>query len=380
MTQRSRAILKTYYETGDFPTEAQFADSTDSDLNLVDDGNPFDLLEDKIYIPNTQPVISGGNLTLDMLSNRQAIFEPRLSVGTLSINEDFNLLTTNKTNALELTAVLSLTGTRIITFEDDVLISNASDIGTWAAPDLTLTAGTNYIIEFKFHRYSTNSEWILSVGDNAISVFPRVITDGNTVAWFDSQENITKDGSDLVSVWGDKSGEDNDLLQALNKPLWVENDGVLFDGIDNVMRTASFTFVQPEMVYLVLKQITWTANDKLMDGFSSNTGLITQFSAPPNLRANAGIDSSTNPNLIMDTYGIIRVLFNGASSKLQIDENAAITGDFGALNMGGITLGAKATLAQFANIQVKEVIFRKIADTAQDEQDIYDYLAAKYSI
>ena len=48
---------------------------------------------------------------------------------------------------------------------------------------------------------------------------PSVLTDGNTVAWFDSSENITKDGSDFVSVWGDKSVDavgdpnGNNLLQ-----------------------------------------------------------------------------------------------------------------------------------------------------------------------
>lgn len=38
MSEVSRAILKTYFETGDFPTEAQFIDLIDSLLDLNDDG------------------------------------------------------------------------------------------------------------------------------------------------------------------------------------------------------------------------------------------------------------------------------------------------------------------------------------------------------
>ena len=168
MAQLDREALKAYFEAGDFPTEAQFADFIDSVLNFVDDTTNF---EEQIYIPTTQPSISVGNLTLDMLSNRQAMFEGRLSVGTLTINSDFNFIISNDTNALLLSCVLSLTGTRIITFEADILVSNASSIGTWAAPDLTLTAGTDDLIEFQLLRYSTSSKWILKVGEVAVWVY-----------------------------------------------------------------------------------------------------------------------------------------------------------------------------------------------------------------
>lgn len=40
MTQRSRSALKAFFETGDKPTEAQFADLIDSCPNFVDDGIP----------------------------------------------------------------------------------------------------------------------------------------------------------------------------------------------------------------------------------------------------------------------------------------------------------------------------------------------------
>ena len=40
MAQENRVTLKEYFEKGDFPTEAQFADLIDSLLNFIDDGTP----------------------------------------------------------------------------------------------------------------------------------------------------------------------------------------------------------------------------------------------------------------------------------------------------------------------------------------------------
>ena len=213
-------------------------------------------------------------------------------------------------------------------------------------------------------------------------VVPPVLSDGNTVAWFDKTENITKDGSNFVSAWGDKSGNGNDLLQAAgtNQPLWSA-DGVLFDGIDNFMKCAAFTLVQPTMIYLVVKQITWALNDRIFDGEAGNSGVLYQTATTPGLKAFAGTNSTQNDNLVVNTFGIIRILFNGASSKLIVNETTPVTGNFGASDMGGFILGSAASGASgWSNIQAAEPIIRKIADTAPNEQIIYDFLASKYSI
>lgn len=212
MGQISRTALKAFFETNDQPTEAQFIDFIDSCLNLTDDGTPLysiaansidntelatiatqiikgrtsagtgnveDLtmaqvsvmlntfFEEIIERPTTQPAIAAGVLTIDLNNRKQVLSEPRLSVGTLTINEDFTWAFSNATNGDLASAVLSLTGTRIITFPADVLVSNASTLGTWAAPNLTLTAGTDDLIEFQFLRYKTNSKWLLKVGEVA---------------------------------------------------------------------------------------------------------------------------------------------------------------------------------------------------------------------
>ena len=233
------------------------------------------------------------------------------------------------------------------------------------------------------------SEIMLGLG-NAITLgftsqIPPVLSDGNTVAWFDLLENITKDGSDFVSVWGDKSGNGNDLLQAVgtNQPLWSAN-GVLFDGVDNFMED-SFTYEQPEMIYIVVKQIVWGTADYIFDGFITNGGVFRQKTggASPQVEITAGallLEDLTHS--VIGTFQIVRALFNGANSSLQIDDNAANTGvDIGSNDMDGFTLARAGSFAgQWSNIEVKEVILRKIADGATDQGVIYDYLESKYGL
>ena len=213
------------------------------------------------------------------------------------------------------------------------------------------------------------------------ATYPAILDDTNTVLWVDYQTNITKDGSDLVSVWGDKSGNGNDLLQAVgtNQPLQTA-DGILFDGVDNFMKAVAFTLVQPEIIYIVFKPVSWGVNRTIFDGNSSLSGALFQGGSTPELKMYAGSVSPVNANATIGTYHIARVLFNGASSKMIINETTPLTGNFGASNMGGFNLGQRGSGSSFSNIEVKEVIIRKIADTSPNEAEIYAYLSSKYGI
>ncbi len=223
-----------------------------------------------------------------------------------------------------------------------------------------------------------------AVGCRRRGCVPAVLSDGNTVAWFDADEAyIIKDGANLVSQMTDRTGLGHHLPQAgvdAIKPVWSV-DGVLFDGVEDYMKTAAFTLIQPEFIYMVFKQVTWALNDYIMDGQASNSGFLAQSPTTPYIKVSAGTSSSANTNLAVNTWGIARVLFNGASSKFIINETTPITGNFGAANMGGFTLGARGNPnIAFSNIQVKEVIIRKIADTAPNEAVIYNYLESRYGL
>jgi len=192
--------------------------------------------------------------------------------------------------------------------------------------------------------------------------YPVILEDGNTKGWYlaDNLDTITKDGSDRVSVWADFLASGHDLIQAtdIKQPLYT-GSGILFCG--GVPRTevlkATFPWVQPAKYYIVFKVVSWTNVDFIFDGNVASTTLLYQSAITPGLKAYAGTASSQNNNLAVDTLGLVKVLFNGALSKFQINETAVIEWNAGNNDPAGFTLGAQGNQASNpSNIEVAEII------------------------
>ena len=126
--------------------------------------------ESGIFTPVVEPTITLGSpntLILDCENSQQCKFEPRLSTGTLTINVDFTFSLTNTTKTEVISFFLSLTGTRIIQLSSSYLVSIASSIGSWnnSTYQLTISAGTDDLIEFSILWNNTASKWALIVGE-----------------------------------------------------------------------------------------------------------------------------------------------------------------------------------------------------------------------
>ena len=257
----------------------------------------------------------------------------------------------------------------------------AADVETY--DDMTDYSGQP--VEYKIRAYKGTS---YSEYSTESTITPNPIYDGHSVFWFDAQDltTVTKDGSNLVSQWRCKLGTGHDLnyTPTYDKGVWSVN-GILFPKTTNQhMKTAAFTWNQPEFIYLVMKQVTWTSMNYIIDGNTAATGAIIQYNTTPKLWPYAGAGSTPEAgNLAVNTLGIIRVRFNGATSKLQINGNAAFTGNIGAANMGGFNLAKQGGGTSYSNIQVQEIIGRNVDDSAgggADETYIYNYLKAKYGL
>lgn len=193
--------------------------------------------------------------------------------------------------------------------------------------------------------------------------------------WTRYNQGITVTGSG-VSQWDDASGNGNHLKQATdtNKPSKEADGSILFDGVDNFLKADAFTLNQPETIYILGKQITWTALDAWADGDGTSTGRIYQAGTTPQVKLLAGALLGTiSPPL--DTYGIITSIFNGASSVLQFNNDIPFTGDAGAENMGGFTLAKLGGAGVYGNIQVKECIIYNVAHDAATRAKVINYLA-----
>lgn len=166
------------------------------------------------------------------------------------------------------------------------------------------------------------------------------------------------------------------LLQATaaSQPLWSAANGVLFDGVNDFMKATAFAFVQPEFIYFVGRHITWTNNDYFYDGDNIPSSGLVQFGLVPSIVNYAGVVGVLNSNLVLNTFSIIRSLFNGVTSFVQVNKTASVIGNIGASNMNSFTLGANGLNADCSNIEVKEIILRKSADNAATQDAIYNYL------
>jgi hypothetical protein len=193
-------------------------------------------------------------------------------------------------------------------------------------------------------------------------------------AWFRKGAVLNEFG---VLYWPDGSGNNRRLI--LNNSPTVGSDGsVLFNGTNQYGKTADFTLIQPETIYLLMKQVTWTGADYIFDGNAVNSGAMRQVSTTPRIDLFAGGQSSAdNANLPVDTWGVVTGVINGASSITMV--NNTLTSNSGALSgdMSGFTLGARGDgAASFGNIQVKEVIVFPAAHDATTRADVIRYLAA----
>ena len=180
-----------------------------------------------------------------------------------------------------------------------------------------------------------------------------------------------------VDNWPDASGNVRDLRQTTdtNRPTLNADWSITFDGVDNFLKAAAFTLNQPETVYFLGAQVTWTNNDYVYDGEATNSGLIFQNAVTPVLRCYAGTDVVLADSPAVNTDCVLTVVFNGASSRIQRNNGTASTGDTGAANMGGFTLGARGDgTGAFSNIRVKEVIIFAAAHDASVRARVIRYL------
>ena len=206
--------------------------------------------------------------------------------------------------------------------------------------------------------------------------------DGTTVfdADFSSQAigagSFTESSSNAATVTINTSGaapahigKARDLLQGTGTNQPAYSAGVFtFDGVDNYLKTAPFTLNQPETIYLVVNQVSWTAGDSLIDGNTGNSMRVYQNSSTPGIALYAGATTNQNTDLTVGAFKILTAVYNGASSLLIVNAGTASTGNPGVNNGGGFTLGG--TVASYSDIQIKEAVVFAAAHDASTRSSV----------
>jgi len=195
--------------------------------------------------------------------------------------------------------------------------------------------------------------------------------------WTRYNQGITVTGSG-VSQWDDASGNGNHLKQATdtNRPAKQGDGSILFDGVDNFLKADAFTLVQPETIYVLINQKTWTITDFWYDGQTTGLGFVDQFGASPEIIISAGLSMPGSVSPVVDTYNVVSVIFNSTSSLLQLNNAPPITGNAHVNGMNGFTLGSNgAGTGSWSNIEVKEIIVFAAAHDAATRAKVINYLA-----
>lgn len=197
--------------------------------------------------------------------------------------------------------------------------------------------------------------------------------------WTRFNQGITVTGSG-VSQWDDVSGEGNHLKQGTDaNRMTLEADGsILGNGVDQYLVTDAFTeLTQPNTIYLLFKQVSWTNSDNVYDGISgTKRHALFQTNASPQLKINAGGSIASAIAPAIGAYAVVSSVYDNTSSILQLNNNTPVTGTAGTNGLTGITLGAKNDATQFSNIQVKEMILYDAAHDAATRLQVINYLAS----
>lgn len=215
---------------------------------------------------------------------------------------------------------------------------------------------------------------------NSLEISPDLT---NTVAWYE-HTTLVKDSNNRVSNWIDRTGNNNNLIQDTddNKPLATDT-GLYFDGINDFMKTATFTMEQPTTIYMVADVKNIAALTTFFDGFTEDSmpffiwDAITQLYIGP-----AEFHMVFNASLSENTTYIFSITINEALSSLKINNIEQLnigSLTIGTNNLNGFTLGGTDT-GGFKEMEVKEIILRNVADTDTEQTNIYNYLANKYNL
>lgn len=219
---------------------------------------------------------------------------------------------------------------------------------------------------------------------------------GGLTLWFDaSSPTVYSDAgttlatnTQTVQQWTDKSTSAKNLTQASAglRPVYNTNvqNGlpiITFDGSDDVLQTAAMTLNQPEHIFIMFRQVSWTGNDRVWDGVSGlNAMTLYQRSATPQLGMYAGADAPNTTGLAVNTFGILDCLYSSSASTIRVNNGAKTTGDASTNNAGGFSLGADATLFQAGNIGVGEVLIYNVALSDANAAKVIRYLGTKWGV
>ena len=205
----------------------------------------------------------------------------------------------------------------------------------------------------------------------------------NLKLWLDAADSstITKDGSNKVSLWNDKSGNSFNLSQSTSgsQPTYDPTNSKVTFSSDSLSATAP-TLSQPLTFFTVLEYSGSNTNGQYVHDSSTGRYVFGEWSSD-GWGLNQGDSSLKSTTLNPITKSVFSYQFNGSSSAVFINGNQELSGTHPTDNLGGnYVLGAHngGSNAPFQGSIYEHLIISNIS--SQDRQNIEGYLARKWGI
>jgi peptidoglycan/xylan/chitin deacetylase (PgdA/CDA1 family)/head-tail adaptor len=215
--------------------------------------------------------------------------------------------------------------------------------------------------------------------------YPYVFKDGHTIGAYNytKSNNITFEstgGSPYVKTWAPFAG----TTSITNPGLWnpdailfpsLTADGILFDGVRQYLGISGLTLPHPVMIHMVLRNVSYTNNDVLIDGASylTNMNQVRQSASNTTLRLYTAAGNSTTITCpALGTFFILRVYWNGADTYIQVNNGTKVTwAAAGSTDLNGFYIGSRGPgNGSYSNIEVKGLSVR---NSILGDSLVYDY-------
>lgn len=187
-------------------------------------------------------------------------------------------------------------------------------------------------------------------------------------------------GNAFATTFYDQSGLARHLTQASAsaQPQIIQaangRPALLFDGVNDYLRTAAFAQVQPWSFNVIYRRIANPSGttQNVFDGITADRGTLYAVIGTTDNKLYAG-GSWTDNNLTampVGTRGVVGGVFNAAASLYEVNAasiiSSAATGTLGTNNLDGLTLGTDGGLtgARFSNIEAQEMAMFSGAQTS----------------
>ena len=198
-----------------------------------------------------------------------------------------------------------------------------------------------------------------------------------------------------VTAWLDQVGESISLTAATtHKPTYnstatvgtLANAGAIeFDGVSQDLTSASVTDASlPTHMFLVFQQNDWTGGDDILTIRQPLESHFQQNDSEPELALNAGSPAPVGQTeFALSTWALGLVVWNGASSSLARNDDAANSASTNSRSMsGGMTLGASGTPGTnaWSDIDVAEMLIYSDEQTGAELTAIKTYINDQYGL